>query len=1109
MFVTLASGLTVADLEQALRNADPAALLVSPRILKRVIKRDRGLSRIGLQVPHRKNYLIPRDALLKIADRAELGVAEDLPLPDVIHLFPAPYPQRLATLSPEAILVKYWRLLFHSHVHAALSRRAADGQLTDAALRERARGIGTTEFAEARTVLEQEDFLLPPVDLRTTYEEFAALYLELRYFDPQRLAAFFPSIADYQVVDRVLAEDLDAAALFAATRLEGAPEPAALVEQTEEPGPPVDVLPPQPGAMPDEWLHARLLARADRVAERGNVVRAAILRLRAAEAAPGDRAETVRAAEAEIERLLTRLQKALGLAATEIDPWRKGLMALLEPASRGLWPIEARLLYDLQKVCIDQEREIYAVDLVEWFITLGRRPVKRLLPNQGQVLTVKHLRSAARRLSGARLPEEERRRLAGLIQAAIHHSEQRLRDRLRVHALHALEEVGLTLGNFAESVARDKLVEELLDRVVERGFLQIGDLRDAIARNRLKLSDLSTPSEFLVGDKLIKANRQFAYDLDGVYRRGEIYLRWLQRLSSAAFGTRVGRFLTRYVALPIGGAFVALEGFGHIVHMLSGDEVKLVNVYSWPLASLFLLGLLYVAPFRRGVVEVCRRVWLVVRGVCYDLPRFVLNLPLVRKLLNSRTYLTLYQYVLKPLAWSVLMSLGLLWVGFDNEVVLGAGAAVFLVVSLLINSRFGMRLEEVAADRLARTWYWIRFDLAPGLFRFILFVFKRLVEDVERVLYAVDERLRFKTGDSRLSLVIKPVLGLVWFCVAYVVRFCVNLLIEPQINPIKHFPVVTVSHKIILPVVAPALTNVLAQTMDRPLAASLAVVITGAIPGIFGFLVWELKENWRLYRANQSPVLEPEIVGSHGETVPRLLRPGLHSGTVPKLFAKLRRAKGGAAHKQRDGLMHVEEAVRHFVERTLLAYLAGSKCWNASAPTAGAIHLGCNRIRIELSCPALADENLILDLEEHGGRLVAGIANAGWSIDLADDAARALADALAGFYKMAGVDVIREQVAEELPNGAAFEVADEGLVVWSGPDYASAAVYELNGEAEWSPRRVEGLPTARIRKLKADRILFDRTPILWNDWVSQWETDHAGKGHRKKLLRGVRLTPRV
>ena len=68
----------------------------------------------------------------------------------------------------------------------------------------------------------------------------------------------------------------------------------------------------------------------------------------------------------------------------------------------------------------------------------------------------------------------------------------------------------------------------------------MGNLRDAISRNDLKLPDLSEPRDFLRGDELLRADRKLALALDGVYRRGEFYLRWMQRLSSLAFGTRIG-----------------------------------------------------------------------------------------------------------------------------------------------------------------------------------------------------------------------------------------------------------------------------------------------------------------------------------------------------------------------------------------------------------------------------------------------------------------------------------------------------------------------------------------------------------------------------------------
>src|SRR4029077_14456552 len=77
--------------------------------------------------------------------------------------------------------------------------------------------------------------------------------------------------------------------------------------------------------------------------------------------------------------------------------------------------------------------------------------------------------------------------------------------------------------------------------------------------------------ELLHGDPLIAANRRFSVTLDGIYQRGEIYLRILQRLSSLAFGTAPGRWLTRFVALPLGGAFFILGG----LQFLIDDVVKL------------------------------------------------------------------------------------------------------------------------------------------------------------------------------------------------------------------------------------------------------------------------------------------------------------------------------------------------------------------------------------------------------------------------------------------------------------------------------------------------------------------------------------------------------
>ena len=183
-------------------------------------------------------------------------------------------------------------------------------------------------------------------------------------------------------------------------------------------------------------------------------------------------------------------------------------------------------------------------------------------------------------------------------------------------------------------------------------------------------------------------------------------------------------------------------------------------------------------------------------------------------------------------------------------------------------------------------------------------------------------------GPAGLGIVVKAILGVFWFYVAYFSRFAVNLLVEPQINPIKHFPVVTVSHKIVLPTVGLFATAIQQLGISTGRARTLAAAIVTTIPGIFGFLAWELRANWKLYRANRPTTLKPIRVGSHGETLARLLRPGFHSGTLPKIFDHLRDAQ-----LQGDRLGPAETASADRPKNTLLS---SRMCRNPSSASSNA-----------------------------------------------------------------------------------------------------------------------------------------------------------------------------
>jgi len=731
--------------------------------------------------------------------------------------------------------------------------------------------------------------------------------------------------------------------------------------------------------------------------------------------------------------------------------WEDVLRPVLETTGGRVDSAAARLLYDLQAASHELETTPHRVDVVEWALSLGRRPVRRPLESLREVAALRRVRRAERRIDAARLAGPDRERLTEQIERAEHRLEERIRSRLRPILDDGIAGSGLRLDSFVERVAARKLAEELADRTIERGFFTFSELRDAVARNQAKLSDLSGPREFLLGDPILRMDRAFAVPLEGVYRRGEFYLRGLQRASSLAFGTAVGRFLTRFGVLPFLGAFVVLEGLQHLlsppVETLAGVRVHLLTPLSFVSLGLFLLGLLTVADFRRGVVSLLRGCGNVLRGVFVEAPRWVLGLGLVRRVRDSRPWRWSARFVLVPALAAAVLSSPLFWV-LPRGTVWILAAGLFLGIDVLLNSPLGAETRERVADWGLSGWRQVIHGLVPATLRLVLDLFRRAIDLLESGLYRVDEVLRFRPGEGALSVFLKGAGGLLWFAVAYVARIYITLLVEPQVNPIKHFPVVTVSHKIILPL-SPTLLGAMRAPL-LPLGSLVANAVAGVtvflLPGVFGFLVWELKENWRLYRANRPRRLEPVVVGSHGETLPRLLRPGFHSGTVPKLFAKLRRAlreNRRSVAKLEIALHHVEESAARFVERECLALVGGL--------SVGQIRLSPNRIAVEIR---EGERAFWIAFEEREGRLLAR----------APEVSERLREALAGLWRLAGADLCAEDLEKSLGT-TDYDVSAAGIVVW----------------------RQETESVISFRGL----LLADR-PILWEEWVRAWKGTQIG-----------------
>ncbi|HVV83155.1 MAG TPA: hypothetical protein VHE35_08745, partial [Kofleriaceae bacterium] len=822
----------------------------------------------------------------------------------------------------------------------------------------------------------------------------------------------------------------------------------------------------------------RLTRRAAELARaRGNHARAAILSMRA-----GERD----LARADLGLLTGRLAKALGGART--DGWVPALMALAESAAAQpvlRYTAGARLLLDLQTACLAGERDVEVVDAMSWARSFGKRAIVRRLPATREIRVARKIRSAAKKLPACDLADaDDRERLADAVHAMVERANQNVRDVLRPTIEAALDEVGLRPRHLPGRVAQKKLVDELLDRAVAVGRLSIGNLRDAIAHNELKLPDLQ-PAQLARGDQLLRADKLLSQSLAGVYRRGDVYLRFLQKVSSVLSGTALGRLLTLYVLLPVVGSFFVVEGVQHMVapvaHWTHHHHPRLATRPTFTTVAIIVFLLLHAAWFRRWAAMAMRVLGRGLRIVFVDTLAALWRVPLVRPFAR---------FVLLP-AIPALLAVWRLH-GLARWIVAGG---LFATAAAVINSSAA---EEMISDLLLRSGRQLAQRILPGLIKYALELFGWLIELTERGIYRVDELLRFRPNQSPVVAVVKGVLGTIWFVIAYVLRIYVNLFIEPTVNPVKHFPIVTVAAKLILPFI-PAMTRAIggraAILLGPALGTSFGAFTVLVLPGLAGFLAWELNGNWKLYRENRKPELHAVSIGSHGETMAGLLKPGFHSGTVPKLYAKLRRAtwKGQerAVARYGEGLHHVEDALWKFADRQLVSMLNQDLTFRAADVAVQHVDVGSNRLRIDLVCPSAGQGVMTIAFEEQSGWLVAGLPQVGWLAALAPDQRRVFEIALAGFYKLCGVDVVREQIEAVLVRGGlaappAYDFAEDGLVVWPGPGFDVELVYDLRSAQPVAV--VRGPAFDGPRPVLAGRhALFGREPIAWKAWSLTWE----------------------
>ena len=278
-------------------------------------------------------------------------------------------------------------------------------------------------------------------------------------------------------------------------------------------------------------------------------------------------------------------------------------------ASASAWTART-LLRDLERVLLESRTTYYNLRPLGWLLSIGKTPLRQLLPFQANLKALRLLDTSLARLEqlgwAAPLVERFHQPLQRLARQITVHLEQQLKP----HVQKTLTGAGFQAHTHREAVAAHKLLRELLDVIEHRRHLKFTDVRDIVARNQLRLPDFSSGDVF-GGDRLARFDRAAARALPGVYKPGEFYLKGLQQLGAPLFGTALGRLLLAHLILPFGLAFLGLKTLHVVIAALTDHNLDFTPL--WLVVAVgALINIIIHAHFVRTAA------WALLRGLWWD-----------------------------------------------------------------------------------------------------------------------------------------------------------------------------------------------------------------------------------------------------------------------------------------------------------------------------------------------------------------------------------------------------------------------------------------------------------------------------------------------------------
>ena len=868
-----------------------AILLIRPRVMRRVIRWKQGRdpqSCDSISWPVRAGIESVEELFISFNESASevLYLCE----PDWYFAYSVSFNKKLWF---------YTRLLAIEAVERAIAQQNLSDDFIDREIEQ----IGPRVWTEAVSVLRSERLLCRDESLSQMHRKVVPWLIDTLYTFPSRANRFLP-ILDVEPIREWLAES-QYQTIYSNTL-------SKLVL-------PTDSAAEQPSDA--EALDVSMDGVGVNVAElpnTGNVVRDVVAAVQQCRRSGKSMASVKKPVIRRLSEQITQpLCNPLG-DEFEADTFAEALFPFVPLAAKGFWTRAARGLYELQRLVKNTSSRVEKVNPYRWLFSFGRKSVRVELKYAEITQRLRRYQKALKHFQKADMSSSELRPLVQFLERAIRQSDQDARKAFLEPIRSEFQAAGIVPRNLPEATALRVIADELVDLVREKGYIRFSDVRDAIARNSLKLPDLESVVQLLTGDQLLQLDQRLAKQLRGIYKPGEIYMRFIQRGTSIAFGTWLGRMVSKYLLFPFGGAFLIVEFARYLYHesvhfysYLSGIPIhvdkeaiseggRFIIIAFTIGVGILLLGVLH-SEWVRGIGQgLLHGIGTALKAVFVWLPKTIWRKFLSPILYDSYVARLTEHYFLLPL---IMTAVG--WtIAWLNEVprrdLTVVAVTCFVVGLVFARTPQGQQFKETLLNGVTDLVRAIHQNLIRGVIAFIRDLFRKFQDWFDQVLYSIDEWLHYKSWQSTSNLYVKVFLLIFWLPIEYTIRFVFNLLLEPQINPLKHFPVVTVSHKLLLPMI-PGVAQTTGLNVE-----SVAFVIA-LIPGIFGFIVWELKENWRLYESNRPDGIQPVVMGHHGETMRGYLLPRFHSGTVPKLYREIRKklrkeARSGNPADLRDEL---------------------------------------------------------------------------------------------------------------------------------------------------------------------------------------------------------------